>query len=128
MGIYRLSPLPVGRRTETVRFKSLVAIPVSVVPMFIKDLKANSSFDTIELSVVSKGEARDFTSRYGSSGRVCDVKCEDGMGAGVSLTLWNDEIDKVGAGDKIRISDGWVKEWQGDLQVSIGRKGKLETL
>lgn len=126
MGIYRLSPLPVGRRPETVRFKSLVAIPVSVVSMFVKDLKANSSFDTIELSVVSKGEARDFTSRYGSSGRVCDVKCEDGMGASVSLTLWNDEIDKVGVGDKIRISNGWVKEWQGDLQVSTGRKGKLE--
>ncbi len=115
-----------GRRPETVRFKSLVAIPVSVVSMFVKDLKANSSFDTIELSVVSKGEARDFTSKYGSSGRVCDVKCEDGMGGSVSLTLWNDEIDKISVGDKIRISDGWVKEWQGDLQVSTGRKGKLE--
>lgn len=126
MGIYRLSPLLVGRHPGTVRFKSLVAIPVSVVSMFVKDLKANSSFDTIELSVVSKGEARDFTSRYGSSGRVCDVKCEDGMGASVSLTLWNDEIDKISVGDKIRISNGWVKEWQGDLQVSAGRKGKLE--
>jgi replication factor A1 len=106
----------------------MLAIGLSVVSMFVKDLKANSSFDTIELSVVSKGEARDFTSRYGSSGRVCDVKCEDEMGAAVSLTLWNDEIDKVGVGDKIRISNGWVKEWQGDLQVSTGRRGKLEIL
>ncbi|MFQ5909867.1 MAG: hypothetical protein ACE5IJ_04000 [Thermoplasmata archaeon] len=96
--------------------------------MFVKDLKPNSSFDTLELSVVSVGEPRDFTSRYGSSGKVCDVKCEDGMGAEVSLTLWNEEIGKLNAGDKIRISNGWVKEWQGQMQVSTGRKGSLEIL
>ena len=99
-----------------------------VIFMFVKDLKPNSSFDTIELSVVSIGETRDFTSRFGSSGKVCDVTCQDGMGAEVSLTLWNEEIGKVNSGDKIRISNGWVKEWQGKLQVSTGRRGKLEIL
>ncbi|MFQ6106055.1 MAG: hypothetical protein ACE5QF_00485 [Thermoplasmata archaeon] len=96
--------------------------------MFVKDLKPNQSFDILELSVISKGEERSFMSRFGTSGKVCDVKCQDGMGAEVSLTLWNEEIGKVNVGDKIRLSNGWVKEWQGQMQVSTGRKGKLEIL
>lgn len=109
-------------------FKSASAFSPSVIAMFVKDLRPNQTFDTIELNVLSKGEVREFTSRFGSSGKVCDVKCQDGMGAEVTLTLWNEEIEKIGDGDKLRISNGWVKEWQGNLQVSTGRKGKLEIL
>jgi ssDNA-binding replication factor A large subunit len=30
--------------------------------------------------------------------------------------------------DRIRIVNGWVNEWRGNLQVSAGRYGKIELL
>ncbi len=96
--------------------------------MMIKDLKAQSPVDEIELTVLEKGESRTFTSRYGSSGKVCDTRAADSDGDQVTLTLWNEEVEQVNVSDKVRIKDGWVKEWQGSLQVSSGRRGQLEVL
>lgn len=96
--------------------------------MRAKDLRPESKVDVIELTIREKGAARDFTTRSGSSGKVCDAKAVDDDGQEVSVSLWNDEIDRVGADDRVRITNGWVREWRGNLQVSAGRFGKLEVL
>lgn len=44
------------------------------------------------------------------------------------MTLWNEQIDLVKVGDKIEVKDGYVNEWQGDLQVTTGRNGTLNKL
>lgn len=96
--------------------------------MRAKDLRPESKVDVIELTIREKGPARDFTTRSGSSGKVCDAKAVDDDGQEVSVSLWNDEIERVGADDRVRITNGWVREWRGNLQVSAGRFGKLEVL
>lgn len=96
--------------------------------MLVKDLRPESKVDAIELTVTSKGEVREFTSRSGATGKVCDCKAKDADGEEVQITLWNEEIERVKANDRIRISNGWVREWRGNLQVSAGRFGKLEVL
>ncbi len=80
----------------------------------------------LTVEVVEKAEPRTFE-KYGKQGRVCNAKIKDATGT-VSLTLWNDEIDKIGVGDKIKISKGYVGEWQGELQVSTGKFGSIEVL
>ena len=96
--------------------------------MKVKELRPESKVDVIELTIREKGAARDFSSRTGSTGKVCDAKAVDDEGSEVSVSLWNEEIDRVGANDRIRITNGWVREWRGNLQVSAGRYGKLEVL
>ncbi len=96
--------------------------------MKVKDLKARNKVPSLELVVVEKGETRSFTSREGFTGKVCDAVGRDDDGATVSVTLWNEEIDRVEVNDRIRITNGWTSEWQGNLQVSAGRYGKLEVL
>lgn len=96
--------------------------------MRAKDLRPESKVDVIELTIREKGPARDFTTRSGSSGKVCDAKAVDDDGQEVSVSLWNEEIERVGADDRVRITNGWVREWRGNLQVSAGRFGKLEVL
>ena len=46
----------------------------------------------------------------------------------MTLTLWNEEIEKVKLGLKIRITNGYVSEWQGEKQISAGRYGKIEII
>ncbi len=93
--------------------------------MKIKEVKSNSNA-TLEVDVVSKGDIREFE-RFGKTGRVCNCVIKDDSGE-LELTLWNDEIDTIEAGEKIKITDGWVKEWNGKLQISMGKNGKVEKL
>ena len=96
--------------------------------MKAKDLRPESKVDMIEVTIASKSEVREFTSRSGATGKVCDCKAQDADGDEVQVTLWNEEIDRVKVNDRVRISNGWVREWRGNLQVSAGRYGKLEIL
>ncbi len=96
--------------------------------MKIQELRAEAKVDSLELVIKEKGSARDFSSRSGSTGKVCDAKAVDDENQEVSVSLWNDEIDRVHVNDRIRITNGWAREWRGNLQVSAGRYGKLEVL
>ncbi len=96
--------------------------------MKIKDLRPRNKVPSLELVVTEKGEPRNFTSRDGVTGKVCDAKGRDDDGDLVGVTLWNEEIERVDVNDRIKIVDGWASEWQGNLQVSAGRYGKLEVL
>lgn len=95
--------------------------------MNVKDLKANSPVDEIVLSITNKEEPRQFQSKFGGGGMVCNATGEDETGK-IKITLWNDDIEKVNANTKVKITNGYVKEWKGELQISAGKYGKIETL
>ena len=94
--------------------------------MDIKDLKPNKAVDVLEAEVVEVEEAKEFASFKGT-GRLANAKLKDKTGE-VKLTLWNDQIEKVVKGNKVKIENGWVKEYRGELQISTGKFGKLTIL
>ena len=94
--------------------------------MAIKDLKIREGNVDLVAEVIDKSEVREFQ-KFGKAGRVCNAKIKDDSGE-ISLTLWNEDIDKVKIGDKIHITNGWVGEWQGEPQLSTGKFGKLEVV
>ena len=96
--------------------------------MKVSDLKANSNVDEIVLKIVEKNEPREITKRFGGTARVCDLVGQDEDGNTVKITFWNDEIDTVEINEVIKIKDGWVKEWNNQLQISTGRSGRIEKL
>jgi len=90
----------------------------------IKELEARKGFDEITAEVISKSDARDV--RNGEL-KVADAEIKDDSGS-IKLTLWNDEIEKVQSGDIVKITKGWVNEFQGNLSVSAGKFGTLEVI
>lgn len=94
--------------------------------MQISDLKPRQSNVTIECYVAEIGEVREFQ-KFGKVGRVANATIKDDSGT-IKLTLWNDDIDKVKKGDKLKITNGFVSEFQGEKQLSAGRFGKLEVI
>ena len=94
--------------------------------MKINEVEPNSNATLEEVEVVSKGDVREFV-KFDKANRVCNCTIKDDSGE-MELTLWNEEIDTVEAGEKLRITDGWVKEWNGKVQISRGRNGKIEKL
>lgn len=97
--------------------------------MMVKELKDKSKVDELVLAIVEKKEPREFQSKWsGSSGRVCDAVGQDDNGDTVTLTLWNDDIEKVDVNARVRITNGWASSYKNNLQVSAGKYGKLEVI
>ena len=94
--------------------------------MQIKDLKPKQGNVDITIDVVDVGDVREFN-KFGKPGKVANAVAKDETGD-IKLTLWNEDIDKVKAGDKIQLTNGYVNEWQGEMQLTTGRMGKLEVI
>jgi len=90
----------------------------------IKDLQAKQGKVSLTATVVSIEEPREFQ-KFGNTGRVATAMIKDDSGE-IKLTLWNDQIDQIKTGDKVTIENGYVNEWQGEMQLTTGRFGTLE--
>jgi ssDNA-binding replication factor A large subunit len=44
----------------------------------------------------------------------------------VKITLWGEHVGKFEEGTKIIMVTGWCKEFEGTLQISTGKFGKIE--
>ena len=95
--------------------------------MKISELKANTGNASIEGEVVSIEEPRDVMGKFGKRLRVTSATLKDDSGE-IVLSLWNDDVDKFAQGDKVKITDGWVAEYKGQIRISAGRNGKLEKI
>jgi replication factor A1 len=63
--------------------------------------------------------------RDGSAHKVCDALVGDETGV-VYLTLWDDNITKINEGDSIRVENGYVTLFKGNMRLNIGKYGKLD--
>jgi replication factor A1 len=91
---------------------------------FISDLRPGRAA-TFEATVTKLEPVREVEQRSGGTARVRRGTLHDGTGE-ITLVLWGKEVDLVGEGDKVRIVEGWVKEYKGRPEVSLGRTGRLE--
>ena len=92
----------------------------------ISDLSAGQGKVDIEAEVKSMEPERTFN-KFGRVLRVTNAVISDESGE-IKLTLWNDEINKVQIGNKVKITNGFVNEFQGEKQLTAGKFGKLEVL
>lgn len=88
----------------------------------IATLRANSNA-TVEGTITAISPVRDVTTARGP-GRVADATLQDETGT-ITLTLWGDDAGRYSVGQKVRVTDGWVKDFRGKLQLSMGRTGKI---
>lgn len=94
--------------------------------MDLSSLKAGQGSVTLEAEVVSVDAVREIN-KYGRKLRVANANIKDDSGT-MTLVLWNDQIDLVKEGDTIKIENGYVNEWQGALQLTLGKFGKMTVL
>ena len=93
--------------------------------MEIKDLRNEMKRVTVEAKVVEKGETREVRSRYkDETYQVADATIADETGS-IKLTLWNEQIDQVDVGNKIKIENGYVTSFKGEVQLNVGKFGTM---
>jgi len=94
--------------------------------MKISELFARQGSVEVEGTIKEIEEPRVFN-KFGKELKVANAVLEDDSGT-VKLTLWNDDIGKFKQGDKIRITNGYVNEYQGEKQLTTGKFGKMEKI
>jgi len=93
----------------------------------IKDIDAGVKWVNLEARVVGKSAARNVFSRFGDALALSTATISDGTGC-MRLPLWNAQIDRISIGDTVRIENGRVGMFRGELQVTIGRNGRLQVI
>lgn len=88
----------------------------------IATLRANQNA-TFLATITAISAPREVTTSRGAS-QVADATLQDETGT-TTLTLWGEDIQRYSVGQKVQITDGWVKDFRGKLQVSMGRSGKI---
>jgi len=92
----------------------------------VGDLTPQSKAVNVTAKVVSKTETREIPmGRDGSPHKVSDALVGDETGV-VYVTLWDDNIEKVNENDTIRVENGYVTLFKGNIRLNIGKYGKLE--
>ena len=93
--------------------------------MNIKDLRNGMKRVDVEAKVVEKGDPREVMSRYkDETYKVADAVVADDTGS-IKLTLWNEQIDQVNVNDTIKVENGYVTSFKGEIQLNVGKYGKL---
>ncbi len=79
----------------------------------------------VEAKVVEKSATREVLSRFSdTTHKVATAIITDETGT-IKLTLWNDQINQVNVNDKVKVENGYVTSFKGEIQLNVGKYGKL---
>jgi len=87
--------------------------------MKIAEIKRGMSGISVEAKIVDISEPRRVNTRYGPRS-VADATLEDETRT-IKLSLWEERIDTVNIGDKVKIGGAFVTEFRNQLQLNIPR-------
>ncbi|MCS7093700.1 MAG: OB-fold nucleic acid binding domain-containing protein [Candidatus Aenigmarchaeota archaeon] len=94
--------------------------------MKINQIRAGMNKIELEANVVEKSEERTVLTRYGEK-RVAEIVLEDETGR-IKASLWEEQIDEINVGDRVKIDGAYSTEFKNQLQINIPKKGKIEKL
>lgn len=91
----------------------------------VKELRDGMKRVNIKGTVTEKSDPREVTSRFkDQTYRVATAVMADETGT-IKLTLWNDQIEMVNVNDVVRIENGYVTSFRGEIQLNVGKFGTL---
>ncbi len=93
--------------------------------MKIKELRNGMRRVDVEAKVLEKTPTREVMSRYKDVvHRVATAIVSDDTGK-IKLTLWNEQIGQVNVNDNIKVENGYITTFRGEMQLNVGRYGTL---
>ncbi|WXG41173.1 MAG: DUF2240 family protein [Candidatus Freyarchaeum deiterrae] len=138
VGLREEPELHVGKLTN-VTVNPDIKIDVKITPQLresfqelsvkIKDLQPDMRSVNIEGRVVSVSDAREFTKKDGSSGKMIPFTIADDTG-GVRVVAWGDHSETVSGiseGDTVKIKRAYTRTGlQGEVEAHLGRYSEVE--
>src|SRR5271157_4721624 len=95
--------------------------------MNISDLRDGMRRVDAEGEIAEISDPRTVNLRTGEQAKVADCMLKDESGQ-IKLSLWDDQIDQVRQGSKVRVTNGYTNSFRGELRLNVGKYGRLEVL
>jgi len=95
--------------------------------MQIKDVKFGIKWVNLKARVIEKSVTKGILSKFGNHLVLSTATISDNTGS-VKLMLWNDQTNMGSTGDTVQIENGRIGRFRGELQVCVGRNGKLKVI
>jgi len=95
--------------------------------MNVRDLRDGMRRVDAEGEISEMSDPRTVNLRTGDQARVADCTLKDESGQ-IKLSLWDDQIDMVKQGSKVRVTNGYTNSFRGELRLNVGKYGRLEVL
>ena len=93
----------------------------------IRDLRSGMTQICLNAKVLEIAKPNLVYTSYGNHATVANALIEDKTGT-IRMTLWNEQISSISAGDTIKIDNARVVMYKGQRQLNIGRKGLLSSV
>jgi replication factor A1 len=91
----------------------------------IKELRDGMKKVNIEAKVMEKSDTREVVSRFkDQTYKVATALIADDTGT-IKLTLWNEQIDRVNVNNTVKVENGYVTSFKGEIQLNTGKYGTL---
>ncbi|MEM2210414.1 MAG: OB-fold nucleic acid binding domain-containing protein [Nitrososphaerales archaeon] len=97
------------------------------VALKIRELRDGMRRVDVEGEISEISEPRIVNLRAGGQARVADAMLQDDTGS-IKLSLWDEQIDKVSVGSRVRIENGYINSFRGEVRLNVGKYGKLHVL
>lgn len=93
--------------------------------MKINELRDGMKKVSVQGKVMEKTETREVVSRFkDQTYRVATATIADETGT-IKLTLWNEQIEKVNVNNTVKIENGYITSFRGEIQLNTGKYGAL---
>ncbi len=91
--------------------------------MEIAELRRGMSNVNVRVHVDEVGETRTVSTKYGNK-KLAEATVSDSSGSAI-LTLWEEQIDQVNAGQEYDIKDAYVTEYKGEVKINVPKRGQI---
>ena len=92
--------------------------------MKIGELRPGMNNVEVEGKITEISDPRQIRTKFGTQITLTTAEIEDDTGS-AKLTLWGEQSDGVEEGSVVHIKNGFTKEFKGELQISIGKRGTI---
>lgn len=94
--------------------------------MKVNELKAGMDNVEVTVKVVEVGRPRIVRTSRGNH-IIAEAVVEDETGS-IVVTLWDEKISSMSAGETVKIKNGYVSTVRGELRLNVGKYGEVEKL
>lgn len=93
--------------------------------MKINEIRLGTSNVNLTAKVTGVSEPREVMTKLGYRTKVATATIEDDTGK-IDLTLWGKQVDEINEGSTVEITNGYITEFRGNLQLNVPRKGEIK--
>jgi len=119
---------PIRDFMETDKIRRFLAKRAEKSPVLpIRDLRSGMKQISLKAKVLEISKANVVCTRYGNYASVANALIKDETGT-IKLSLWNEQIGRISAGDTIQIENARAITFRGQRHLNVGKKGLLSTV